>query len=104
MEEPFHKPGRFKPKVRFQIAARTLCAINQPVRCVTPSVRAISHELMPFFAFTISHTHGSHFSSPSALSSKIVPTFAPCPFRLAETNLFYVNKKRFPSHLKNRPR
>src|SRR5690242_3748729 len=41
---------------------------------VTPSARPSSCELMPFFELAISHTAGSHLSSPSGESSKIVPT------------------------------
>jgi hypothetical protein len=50
--------------------------MNHAVFWVTPSARASSHELMPFFVFTIIHSAGSHVSSFKGLSSKIVPTFA----------------------------
>ena len=49
--------------------------MNHAVFCVTPKERWTSHELMPFLAFAISQTQGSHLSSPRAESSKIVPTF-----------------------------
>ena len=49
------------------------CNMNHAVFCVTPSARAISWLLMPFFAFAINHTHGNHLSRPSAESSKMVP-------------------------------
>src|ERR1039458_2602353 len=48
--------------------------MNQAVFCVTPMARLNSQELMPFFAFTIIQKAGNHLSSPSALSSKMVPT------------------------------
>lgn len=41
-----------------------------------PRVRASSQELTPFLQFVMSHTVGSHFSSPRGLSSKIVLSFA----------------------------
>src|SRR3972149_4556241 len=39
-----------------------------------PIARAISHELIPFFALLTIHIATNHLSRPSALSSKIVPT------------------------------
>src|SRR5271170_7965274 len=51
------------------------CPMCHAVFWVTPSVRASSHELMPFFALTMSQTAGIHLSKPRGESSKIVPTF-----------------------------
>src|SRR5436190_23207420 len=48
--------------------------MNQADFCVTPRARASSCELIPFLLLAISHTAGSHLSSPSGESSKIVPT------------------------------
>src|SRR5438067_8931934 len=50
--------------------------MNHAVFCVTPSERPSSHELTPFFAFTITHKAGIHFDKDKGESSKIVPTFA----------------------------
>src|SRR5438309_7910 len=50
--------------------------MNHAVFCVTPSARAISHELIPFLLFTAIHSAGSHFESGIGLSSKTVPTLA----------------------------
>src|SRR5690349_23093811 len=58
------------------MASRTRCNINQAVFWVTPRARAISQELIPFFALAIIQTQGSHLSKPIGLSSKIVPTLA----------------------------
>src|SRR5437867_7250554 len=48
--------------------------MNQADFCVVPSARPSSCELMPFLELAMSQTAGSHLSSPSAESSKIVPT------------------------------
>src|SRR5438445_5038983 len=48
--------------------------MNQADFWVVPSARPSSCELIPFFEFAMSQTAGSHLSSPSAESSKIVPT------------------------------
>ena len=56
------------------IASRMRCSMNHADFCVTPSARPSSCELMPFFELAMSQTAGSHLSSPSGESSKIVPT------------------------------
>src|SRR6202142_2359258 len=48
--------------------------MNHAVFWVTPKARPSSHELIPFFAFTIIQNAGNHLSSPRGLSSKMVPT------------------------------
>jgi len=48
--------------------------MNQAVFCVTPSARASSHELIPFFALAMHQTATNHLSRPSGESSKMVPT------------------------------
>ena len=48
--------------------------MNQPVCCITPIERAISYELIPFFALAISQNPQIHLSKEMGLSSKTVPT------------------------------
>src|SRR2546422_8155387 len=48
--------------------------MNQADFWVIPSARPSSCELIPFLELAMSHTAGSHLSSPSGESSKIVPT------------------------------
>ena len=57
------------------MASRIRWSMNHADFCVQPTPRASSCDEMPFFELAISHTAGSHLSSPSAESSKIVPTF-----------------------------
>ena len=56
------------------IASLILCNMNHADFCVMPSARPSSCDEMPFFELAISQTAGSHLSSPSGESSKMVPT------------------------------
>ena len=50
--------------------------MNHALFWAMPRVRANSQELTPFLLLVMIQTPGSHFSSPSGLSSKMVPTLA----------------------------
>ena len=56
------------------MASLILCSMNQAVFCVTPSPRANSQELTPFFALTIIQVAGSHCCKLKGESSNTVPT------------------------------
>src|SRR5229473_2280759 len=49
--------------------------MNHADFCVIFNARLISQELIPFLQLTTIHIAVSHLSSPSGLSSKIVPVF-----------------------------
>src|SRR6202044_4087251 len=49
--------------------------MNHADFCVTPMALATSHELIPFFEFTICHMTISHLSRPIGDSSITVPVF-----------------------------
>src|SRR6266542_2497520 len=56
------------------IASRMRWSMNHADFWVIPSARPSSCELIPFLEFAASQIAGSHLSSPSGESSKIVPT------------------------------